>query len=188
MSRNRWGPEGPPEEAYSRLTNPERFAPLHEFALELLDRLVSTYDVEQTEAYGLDPETERTELARPSIRLVPRHDDTAPIVMGFTVFPGLMVKVGRWYTAGFPSCGCDACDETADDESQRLASMVDDVTAGRFRESVRLPLVGNGWKETKFWSPHGEHSNKHRLDRALALQMLAGSGRLDFEWKPWTLR
>ena len=40
MSGDRWGIEGPPEEAYSRVTNPERFQLLHAAAaMELLDRL-----------------------------------------------------------------------------------------------------------------------------------------------------
>ena len=39
MRRDRWGIEGPPDEAYSRVTNPERFQPLHAAATELLDRL-----------------------------------------------------------------------------------------------------------------------------------------------------
>ena len=39
MRGDRWGIEGPPEEAYSRVTNPERFQPLHAAATELLDRL-----------------------------------------------------------------------------------------------------------------------------------------------------
>ena len=39
MRGDRWGIDGPPEEAYSRLTNPERFQPLHDVAMELLDRL-----------------------------------------------------------------------------------------------------------------------------------------------------
>ena len=186
MSQFRWGPEGPPPEAYSRVTNPERFAPLHGFALELLDRLETDFDVERTEAYGLDPEVEIAELARPSIRLVPRHDDAAPIFVAFSTFPGLRVKVGRWYTTGFPSCGCDACDETADDEAERLASIVDDVTAGRFHEAIRLPLLGKAWHETEFWSAHGSHSSKGRLDRARARQMLAGSDLSAFEWRPWT--
>ena len=39
MRGDRWGIEGPPDEAYSQVTNPERFQPLHAAATELLDRL-----------------------------------------------------------------------------------------------------------------------------------------------------
>lgn len=47
----------------------------------------------------------------------------------------------------FPSCGCDACDEHAEDQIERLAWLVDQVTAGRFRGAIELPaglrLVGS---------------------------------------------
>ena len=39
MTGHQWGPAGPPLEAYSRVTNPERFASLHDTAAEMLDRL-----------------------------------------------------------------------------------------------------------------------------------------------------
>jgi hypothetical protein len=72
MNGHRWGAEGPPREAYSRVTNPERFAPLHDVAAELLDRLELEFDAERTEGYGLDPELEEgCKLARPSVTLVP---------------------------------------------------------------------------------------------------------------------
>ena len=143
MSGNRWGSEGPPPEAYSRVTNPERFRPLHDVALELLGRLEATFNVERLEGYGLDQEQEkRSDLARSSVKLIPRNPDAAPMVVVFTAFPGLLVRLGQWREEAFPSCGCDACDETADDEATRLAKMVDNVTAGRFREAIGLPLIG----------------------------------------------
>ena len=75
MSRqDRWGPEGPPEEAYSRLTNPERFLPLHNDALEMLTALEQRFDVERVEGHGLDEELAIRELARPSTALRPIFD------------------------------------------------------------------------------------------------------------------
>jgi hypothetical protein len=44
---HRWGPDGPPPEAYSRVTNPERFRPLHDFALTLLAQLHGSFDVDR---------------------------------------------------------------------------------------------------------------------------------------------
>jgi hypothetical protein len=41
----RWGREGPPPEAYSRVTNPERFQPLHALALQLIDRVEASFKV-----------------------------------------------------------------------------------------------------------------------------------------------
>jgi Family of unknown function (DUF6226) len=146
---NRWGPEGPPPEAYSRVSDPERFRPLHDVALRLLEQLQAAFNVERFEGYGLDRELEVGDLVRPSVRLIPRDQNAAPLAIAFTTFPGLRVRVGRWLTDGFPACGCDACDETADEEATRLAKLVDDLTAGRFRESVSLSLAGDGWQE---WS------------------------------------
>ena len=40
-----WGREGPPDDAYSRVTEPERFAPLHGWALEAVARLQTEYEV-----------------------------------------------------------------------------------------------------------------------------------------------
>ncbi len=186
MNRFNWGPGGPPPEAYSRITEPERFAPLHGIVLELLDGLEKTFDVERSEAYGLAPELEDIELARPSIRLTPKQDSAAPMTFVFLAFPGIRIQAGSWYSTGFPGCACDACDETSDSEAQRLTSMVDDITSGRFREAVHLPNVGDGWQETKFWSPHGSSGNQRRLERDRALRMLAGNDSLIFEWQPWT--
>jgi hypothetical protein len=185
MSMNRWGPEGPPPEAYSRVTNPERFRPLHSFVVGLISRLEADYDVERLDGYGLDDELERVDLVRPSVKLLPRDPGAAPIVVAFTAFPGLVVRVGRWHTDTFPSCGCDACDETADGEAARLTQMVDDVTAGRFREAIWVPLVGDAWQESEFWSPCGRSSSRTTVDRSHARQVLAGSDCLRFEWRPW---
>ena len=188
MNRFNWGPGGPPSEAYSRITEPERFAPLHGIALELLEELENTFDVERSEAYGLAPERENTELARPSIRLVPNQDSAASIVFVFSAFPGLRMQAGQWYSDSFPSCACDACDETSDSEAERLTSIVDNITSGRFREEVHLPAVGVGWYERGLWSSNRSNSNKSRLDRDVALQMLADSESSVFEWQPWTRR
>ena len=40
MTGDRWGGEAPPLEAYARVTEPERFHGLHEFAVDLLGRKV----------------------------------------------------------------------------------------------------------------------------------------------------
>ena len=103
MNGDPWGAEGPPLEAYSRVTNPERFASLHDVAAELLDRLEIEFDAERAEGYGLDPELEEGyKLARPSVTLVPRDVGAAPIVVAFSAFPGVLVHFGRWCTGCFP--------------------------------------------------------------------------------------
>ena len=108
--------EGPPAEAYGRVTNPERFLPLHSTMLEMLRALERQFDVERVEGYGLDEKLEHRGLLRPSIALRPTKPEAAPIAVAFTDFPGLHIRLGKWYTEPFPGCGCDAC---AEDERVR---------------------------------------------------------------------
>jgi hypothetical protein len=75
--------------------------------------------------------------------------------------------------------------ETADREAARLTQMIDDVTGGRFREAIRIPLVGDAWRESEFWSARGRSSSRTSVDRLHATRMLARSDCLRFEWRPW---
>jgi hypothetical protein len=134
------------------VTNPQRFAPLHNLAAELLDRLEREFDVERMNGPGLDPELEEhCKAAQPSISLVPRDVGAAPLTVVFTAFPGLYVRFGRWCTMAFPTCGCDACDETIESEAERLKSMIEDLIEGRFREATVMPAGGGAWLESEFW-------------------------------------
>ena len=129
----------PPDEAYSRVTNPERFRPLHQAVLEMLDALETRFDVERVEGHGLDEEMERFSRqpsARPTITLKPIYPESASITIVFTDFPGLHIRFGRWFTDSFPSCGCDAGDESAEGEIERVTELIDSVTSGGFRETV----------------------------------------------------
>jgi Family of unknown function (DUF6226) len=184
----RWGPDGPPPEAYSRVTNSERFRPLHDFALTLLGQLHTSFDVDRIEGFGVDSELEVADLARPSVRLVPRDSKAAPLTVTFTTFPGLKVRAGRWCTAAFPACGCDACDEIANDETVRLAAMIDDVVAGRFREGIAMPPVGEGWLEWARWSHERRSSGRLQIDHERARAMLAVIEGSPLEWAPWPQR
>jgi uncharacterized protein DUF6226 len=186
MRGNQWGIEGPPREAYSRLTELERFEPLHAWAIDLLRRLEERFQVERIDSYGLDVELERVEVVRPTVRLVPSIEDAASIAVSFTKFPGLSVRFGVWHREGFPSCGCDACDETAEGEFARFEVMCHDVTAGRFRETINLPVVGPAWQEHEFWDSDGSRSSgRGRLDRSQARAMIAEAGGSSFTWLPW---
>jgi len=189
MGGNRWGAEGPPLEAYSRVTDPERFASLHQVAAELLDRLEREFEAERAEGYGLDPELEQgVKLARPSVSLVPRDAGAAPIVVAFSTFPGIAVRLGRWCTSAFPTCGCDACDETAEGEIERLNSMIDNLTAGRFREAIRISAEGTARHEWEFWSGGGRSAQRSLLDPARARELVAAGDRSLYEWGPWPKR
>lgn len=185
---DRWGPDGPPPEAYSRVTDPERFRPLHAVIETLLAELDSSFDVERTDGYGLDEELEASALARPTVRLIPRDARAAPLVVAFTTFPGIRLRAGHWCTEVFPPCGCDACSETADDEALRLQEMVDNVVAGRFREGISVPLIGDGWQEWEMWSHRGRRRSRSRITGKRARAMVASVGRPSIEWAAWAHR
>ena len=192
MRGDRWGIEGPPEEAYSRVTNPERFQPLHDAATELLDRLEREFAVERLEGPDADDELGRKSLARPAIRLTPHDPQAVPIVVAFSEFPGLHLRFGSWRTEPFPNCGYDACDETADGLIEEMTQMVEAVVSGGFREAVRTPpLLGRGWQESEFRfnDIHGGFSSSRgRVSRSRALKMTGGKLNVTLEWKPWPLR
>jgi hypothetical protein len=189
MNGNRWGAEGPPLEAYSRVTDPERFGCLHKVAAELLDPLEREFDAERGEGYGLDPELEQgVKLARPSVTLVPRDAGAAPIVVAFSAFPGLRVRFGRWHMVAFPTCGCDACDETAEPEINRLSSLIDNVTAGRYRESLRITADGVASLRSEFWSVSERSAGQSQVDRASTRLLLAARDRSSYDWRPWPRR
>ena len=179
-------------EAYSRVTDAERFRPVHSAIVEMIVKLEAAFDVERVEGYGLDEELEKPfSLARASIRLSPIDPDAAPIAVAFSDFPGLKIRFGRWSTELFPVCGCDACDESAEGEIERMTKMVDSVTSGGFREMVQrsiVPFVGPGWLESEFRTPVSMPSSKSRLDGSLARRMSGGRRRLDLDWRPWSHR
>jgi hypothetical protein len=49
------GDDLPPDDAYGRVTNPHRFAILHDAARGLIDDLVEQFDVQRTDGVDLDP-------------------------------------------------------------------------------------------------------------------------------------
>ncbi len=168
-----------------QFTNPERFKPLHDWALEIMARLRSEYAVALEEGIGLDAELERSPLSRPTMRLTPLAESCAPVTIAFNDFPGLEVRVGRWVTQRFPTCGCDECDETPEEELESLTELLDSVVAGRFRESMRLHPDGPGWSSREFWNGDGRSSGGALVSREKAAQILGGQAEIAVEWMPW---
>lgn len=126
-----------PEEAYGRVTNPERYRVLHTAARELLDRLATSYAVDREDGdAALDPAlADRfADAAEAVVRLTPRSPAAAPLTVVFTSFPGLALRLGDWVVEALPSCGCDACDEGPDDLVGLLTGLVEALVAGDFTE------------------------------------------------------
>lgn len=175
---------GPPPEAYSRVTNPERFEPLHRVALDYLEQLQERFDVERVDGYELEQELQRAALTRPSVKLIPADSRAAPLVVTFTDFPSVILRCGFWLVLSFPTCGCDACDETADGEVKRLTEAIDDVVAGRFRESIRIPLWGEAGQTWELGSSTRRMAGGSRITRSRA-RALINARRRTVDWSPW---
>ena len=188
MGRFDWGVEGPPDEVYSRVTEPERFRRLHDWAHETVARLQAEYEVVLHEGEEVDTELERVPLAGQTMKLTPPQDSCAPITIVFTNFPGLGVRVGRWVTDWFPSCGCDACDEMPEGEFERFTELLSCVVAGQFRESMSLQPGGYGLSNAEFWSDRHRGSRGSRVPRNEASEILKGEAEIVQEWTPWQLK
>lgn len=135
----RWGMESPPEDTYEVVSHPERFAPLHQVAEVLIAHLVETYDCTVAEGpeYVADLVYPREDFTR-AVRVTPASTDAAPLTFVFTNFPGIDVHAGALLDEHFPSCGCDACDETWESCAESLEELVTAVVSGGFAEEVTL--------------------------------------------------
>jgi hypothetical protein len=181
---NRWGSSGPPEEAYSRITYPDRFLPLHAAATRLLEALQREYAVSVAEASVQD--APGVELLRPGVTLTPAQPNSAPITFFWTAFPGVLLHCGRCTTAVFPACGCDACDENAPEEIERLTWTVECVAQGRFDERVSVSWRGRVSARWELWS---ESARVAALGESRCHGPLPERGqKLRLEWQPWPQR
>jgi hypothetical protein len=143
---NRWRGQPPPEDTYSVVSNPERFAPLHSVADALIDHLRSTYAVSVSEniAFAGDLMQELAGVAR-AVRAVPDIADAAPLTFVFTSYPGVIVHAGLLHDFPFPQCGCDACDESVEILAEEMECLVFAVVDGRYSETVTAgfgPRIG----------------------------------------------
>ncbi|MBJ8342516.1 hypothetical protein JGU71_26860 [Antrihabitans sp. YC3-6] len=177
----------PPEEAYGRVTNPQRFAPLVPAATTLAADLERRYDV--TVSRGPAKQwSSSTVIPLETIRIRPVRPDQAPLTITVTSFPGLYLTVGAWQHIALPSCGCDACDEDADDGLRELERYVEALTSGQLSEritgTVQLRLE-HSWK-AEAWS----RSGRGVLSRSRAMELRAKPVQPppDGQWRPWTPR
>ena len=132
--------ELPSDEAYGRVTNPERYAVLQVAARRAVDDLAAAYDTVRTDGVDLVPCAARSWPGARSTLLVPAGGG-APIAVVLTPFPGVAVHAGRAFAMTFPACGCDACDERPEDLVERLRSVLAEVVAGGLVEIRRRRVL-----------------------------------------------
>ena len=149
----------PDDDAYGRVTNPERFGAVVDAARALIEHLASTYEVEVTRARGGfrvgftqwgDPESE-------TIHLIPAMG--APLSFVVTAFPGVYIRFGEWEAQGFPACGCDACGEPPENVVEHMDELVGAVVGGRFKEELARHRL-----KVSFFGDWGGESSDSRLE------------------------
>ena len=179
--------EDPPDEAYERVTNPERFAPLVPAAENLVADLERRFEVIVTRgsAVGwLSSDVQPVE----SIWITPRLADQAPLTITTTSLPGLYLDVGAWQHIAFPGCACDACDEHVEDAVRELEMYCTALAEGRLSERVvgglrpRLEHVWGG----ENWSSSGKLFVSRR--RAAELRGTDVQPPEDGHWRSWSTR
>lgn len=123
-----------------------------------------------------------------AVRLVPRAADAATLTFVFSSFPGVDLEAGAAFSDRFPSCGCDACDESVDDEARRLEDVVFGIVAGGLTETTKgwltrglafsLTMAGRsraGWVLPRV-------GDKKSI-RAISRRIRSRRGK---PWAPWT--
>ena len=178
-------------EAYTRVTNPERFRPLHDFALNLFERLAHEYYVMESNELELVPiSMQPVDYAKPPMTLTPNANDEAPISIAFTTLPGLVLRCGKFFNEPFPVCACDGCGTHADEEVERLQRIIDPVIVGDFVEGLELPFIGNAYLTYRLGridGPHGLTSGGSGVSRDEA-RKLRRAGFERIQWAPWSKR
>ena len=71
------------------------------------------------------------------VRLIPHIPTAAPVAVIFTDFPGIRLRLGRWYEESLPNCGCDACDEQPGELVADLRTQVSALVEGGLWERVK---------------------------------------------------
>jgi hypothetical protein len=181
---DRWGTGGPPPEAYSRMSVPDRYAELHPLAVELAQQLSRRHEVQLHRESVLDPSREASATA---LQLVPANPRAVRLTLVLTGLPGLEVRVDGRPWLLLPHCGCDACDETAEECRDQLEDLVTAAVAGSLGE--RVYRSAEGWQHERWiqWSGGG-WSSRGKVDgvRLTELQMALPGG--EARWEPWAAR
>jgi hypothetical protein len=175
----------PKPEEYSRVTDAARFAVLHDAADNLLDELAEQYVVERRETKellaGVDGPLVRT------VWLVPRVPAAAPLGMAFTDFPGVVLRLGRWYQQSLPACGCDACNEDPAELVADLRAQAGALVEGGLWERVHRRLTSS-WSETRLVGPDFTTSQQAPLEAREARAARREGFAAAVQWAPWPRR
>jgi hypothetical protein len=188
----RWGRESPPENSYSIETHPERFEPLHTVADALIAYLGRHYAVHVSEdlAFSADLVNPPGNAIR-AVRLTPQpvaliEGSMAAITFVFTSYPSVIIHAGLIHDFAFPTCGCDACDESFEIQAALLESHTLAVVEGRYREWITGGLLPRIDFSIAF--ADGYQSGSSHVPQALAARARQAKkvlARVPAEWAAW---
>ncbi len=184
---SRWEGASPPEDSYSRVSNPTRFAPLHTVANALIEWLHETFDV----VVEPDPGAAADLLLLPNevvqaVRITPRNPASAPLTFVLTPFPGVYLHAGSLHDFHFPVCGCDACDDNVANLVQELEWTVRTVVSGGYSE--RLDAWPARCVEYRLEEPGVGMSSGRRGTEELPAERVKLARTVlpaDGQWLPW---
>ncbi len=168
----------PHEDAYGRVTNPQRFQEVADAATALIGELVDTFAVERTAGSSAVDFPSWPDGSAETIRLLPAMG--TPLAILLTDFPGVLIHFGAWGREAFPGCGCDACDEQPPEVIDRMHRLVEAAVEGRYKEALTKRTLS-----CSFSGPWGGESSEGRLERGEWRRL----GELGpHSWPPWPQR
>lgn len=186
----RW-PQGPPEDQYEVVRNPGRFAPLYPITRAIIAYLHEQYEVELLKehsraGFGILGATS----TGGSVILESLTPGSTSIELHFLPDYGIELHAGHFYRCVFPSCGCEACDETwevAADDLERTIFAV--VKGGFFEEVTPWP---HRWRKNEFRFGDGSagregtrtDAQERRYFKKLGVSLLGKK----WAWQPWQPR
>lgn len=178
---DRWGPDGPPDEAYSRVTR-DLAAVTAAFASwldELPERLVSSYHCRPRPTTAAEQQRLANAWTATTFAVEPADADCATLLVARGTFEGgtsALIGLGVATQELVPSCFCDACDEDSDSMIEQAGRLVRVATGGchEFRRPARHGLTR--WLEQGYVAADGSASCGGPDERGAPFAR---------DWAPW---
>jgi len=175
-----------PDSFSARVSDPGRFQVLPETAEEILDQLAERYVVDRRESKEPTGPAPGAEVVR-TVRLMPRSPAAGPLSIAFTDFPGIVLRLGRWFIEPSPDCGCDDCAEDPGELVMSLRAQVLAHVEGGLWERVRRGVTGS-WLETRLIGTGVSATRQAPIDPAEARAARREGFAAAVQWDPWTRR
>ncbi len=137
---SRWAGGSPPDDAYSRVSHPERFAPV----LSVVDALV-----EHLATWYVDDVDRR--VSESGARVMCLRPTTGATITLTVSAESVDIEAGALFRDRAPVCTCDACDETAESVADHLEQTLLAIAAGGLREV--FPVGQRRWLHTRSTPP-----------------------------------